>query len=146
MSIKNYELNFQYKEKIKNFDKFILSKTNKYINDDLLSVYIIENELLKNECKSCKHDSIWMKKPLPMVLDRINNVITDNRIENLRFLCPNCFSQLKKRKTLFTRMTKDAQRICIDCGKRIKNTTIKQDTIKCKRQRCTQCINKVVMN
>jgi hypothetical protein len=80
-----------------------------------------------------------------MVLDRINNIITDNRIENLRFLCPNCFSQLKKRKILFTRMIKEKERLCIDCGKRIKNKSMKQNNIKCKKQRCSICINKLLV-
>lgn len=139
----HYELDFAYKEKIKKFDKFILSR-NSNINDDLLCVYIIENELLNHKCCKCNQEPIWNKKPLNFVLDRINNIISDNRIENLRFLCPNCFSQQKKRKCLFTRMIKEKQVLCIDCGKRIKNRTIKQETIKCKKQRCKDCLNKLL--
>ena len=138
-----YELDFAYKEKVKKFDKYVLTK-NSNINDDLLSVYIIENEILNHKCKKCNQEPIWNKKPLNFVLDRINNIISDNRIENLRFLCPNCFSQLKKRKCLFTRMIKETQLLCIDCGKRIKNRTIKQESIKCKKQRCTDCLNQLI--
>lgn len=138
----NYEISLEYKDRIKKFDKFILSKKGNQINDDLLSVYIIENQLLKHECKKCKQEPIWEKKPLQMILDRINNIITDNRINNLRFLCPNCFSQVKKRKILFSRLVKDKQRECIDCKKRIKASYTKQNEIKCKKVRCKDCLAK----
>tara|TARA_R110002124_G_C8757563_1_gene498827 strand:+ start:107 stop:703 length:597 start_codon:yes stop_codon:yes gene_type:complete len=42
-------------------------------------------------CSECKLDT-WNKKPLPLELDHINGKNTDNRIENLRLLCPNCHS------------------------------------------------------
>ena len=46
-------------------------------------------------------DPIWNKKPLDFILDRKNNNILDNDIENIRFLCPNCYSQIKQKKTIF---------------------------------------------
>lgn len=36
----------------------------------------------------------WQGKTLKLSLDHINGVWTDNRIENLRFVCPNCDRQL----------------------------------------------------
>jgi hypothetical protein len=37
--------------------------------------------------------SEWCGKPLVLHLDHINGVHNDNRLENLRLLCPNCHSQ-----------------------------------------------------
>ena len=45
-------------------------------------------------CEICKQAKIWNNKELVMTLDHINGDNHDNRIENLRWICPNCASQL----------------------------------------------------
>ena len=40
---------------------------------------------------------VWGGKPLPLILDHVNGNSRDNRPANLRFLCPNCESQLPTR-------------------------------------------------
>ena len=141
MELNGYEIKLELKHKVKEYNKYILSKKSN-ITDDLLSVYIIEHELIPYTCKKCGQLPVWKNKALQLVLDRMNNNITDNRIENLRFLCPNCFSQLNKRKVLFNRMVKEKQRLCIDCNKRIVNKNIKVGALKCKSMRCKSCLNK----
>lgn len=54
---------------------------------------IIKENLLPYECSSCSNTGSWQNKKLVLQLDHINGVNNDNRIENLRFLCPNCHSQ-----------------------------------------------------
>lgn len=54
---------------------------------------IISESLLPYKCKECGLDPIWNAKPLSLVLDHENGIPNDHRLENLRFLCPNCNSQ-----------------------------------------------------
>jgi DNA-binding transcriptional ArsR family regulator len=49
--------------------------------------------LLRNGCYECGAPPEWRGKPLVLVLDHINGVNDDWRLDNLRLLCPNCNSQ-----------------------------------------------------
>lgn len=54
---------------------------------------LIAEGLLVEACSICSMPPEWQGRPLVLVLDHINGVNDDNRIENLRLLCPNCNSQ-----------------------------------------------------
>ena len=49
------------------------------------------------ECQFHEGNLIWNAQQLNMILDHENGNSNDNRAENLRYLCPNCDSQLPTR-------------------------------------------------
>ncbi len=49
-----FKIREEYTEKIREYDRYILSRKKLGINDNLLAAYIIENKLIKNICKNCK--------------------------------------------------------------------------------------------
>lgn len=53
---------------------------------------ILKNNLLEYKCSECGITD-WNGKSLGLQLDHINGINNDHRLENLRFLCPNCHSQ-----------------------------------------------------
>ena len=54
---------------------------------------IIKQNLIPYKCAICGQEPIWNGKELVLVLDHINGINNDHRLENLRFLCPNCNAQ-----------------------------------------------------
>jgi 5-methylcytosine-specific restriction endonuclease McrA len=54
---------------------------------------IINDNLLEYKCDICDNTGEHNGKSLSLHLDHKNGINNDNRLDNLRFLCPNCHSQ-----------------------------------------------------
>lgn len=54
---------------------------------------VLSTNIIEYKCEECGNIGFSNNKPLVLQLDHINGVNDDNRLENLRFLCPNCHSQ-----------------------------------------------------
>lgn len=70
----------------------ILVENSTYTNISKLKQRLINETSIAYKCAICGIDS-WLNQSLCLHLDHINGINNDNRIENLRFLCPNCHSQ-----------------------------------------------------
>jgi hypothetical protein len=70
----------------------ILVEHSKYANIASLKRRILKAGLLEYKCSICGLTD-WRGMPISLQLDHINGEHDDHRLENLRFLCPNCHAQ-----------------------------------------------------
>jgi predicted RNA-binding Zn-ribbon protein involved in translation (DUF1610 family) len=71
----------------------ILIENSTYTNRTRLKIRIVNEKILVYKCVECGNKGEWAGKPLTLHLDHINGINNDNRVKNIRFLCPNCHSQ-----------------------------------------------------
>jgi Zn ribbon nucleic-acid-binding protein len=93
----------------------------------VLKKKLFESGLLEEECIKCGIGPNWNGEKLTLQLDHINGINTDNRLLNLRILCPNCHTQT----ITYSGKNKITNKKCIDCNKRVYRTS----------KRCLSCEN-----
>jgi hypothetical protein len=59
------------------------------VNSTRLRARLVEEGIKPPECEDCRR-STWRGRPVPLELDHVDGDRTNNRLENLRLLCPNC--------------------------------------------------------
>src|SRR5687768_5680423 len=77
---------------VSNLDK-VLSGEIKLKSRHNLKQRILREKKLPYICTICGNIGEWNGMRLVLHLDHINGINDDDRLENLRFLCPNCHSQ-----------------------------------------------------
>lgn len=76
---------------------------------------LYQSGLKEPRCELCGQGELWRGQPIGLILDHRNGVRDDNRLENLRIVCPNCAAALDThcgRKNATT----GRHRLCETCG------------------------------
>lgn len=89
--------------------KDILVENSIYSSKDLLK-RLFKEKIKEQKCECCGI-SEWQNKPITLQLHHINGNHYDNRLSNLKVLCPNCHSQTDNWGS------KKEKKYCPDCGK-----------------------------
>ncbi len=150
--------NFNKKSKIPLKDILVENST---YDRGRLKWKLIKENLLTYECFVCKLVD-WLGQPIILRLDHINGINDDNRLENLRLMCPNCDSQSSTfcgRNTTKAKKNKEEDKLQLETD----NSTIKRLTrpkklvkvkkihiclscpavVKNERTRCNSCAAKI---
>jgi Zn finger protein HypA/HybF involved in hydrogenase expression len=101
----------------------VRTRENVFIKDATCSQAVLRRWFLKEpieyKCSICGSEPFWNGKEMIMVLDHINGENHDNRLGNLRWVCPNCNSQLETTngKNRRNKHKVKHENFCSDCGK-----------------------------
>lgn len=76
---------------------------------------LYDASLKERKCEICGQGEVWNGKKISLILDHINGTHTDNRLENLRIVCPNCDATLETFCYKNVKRVKNKNVIC-KCG------------------------------
>lgn len=86
---------------------------NSSYNRNNLKQRLLAEGLKSPYCELCGQGKRWRGRDLALILDHINGVPDDHRLENLRIVCPNCAATLE---THCGRKNRRPPRQCALCG------------------------------
>lgn len=97
--VKLYNLDISHFNKNKKASSKKIDMSNILVKDSTYSrkhmkKRLYDLKLLIPICSICGQDESWHGRKISLILDHINGINNDNRIENLRIVCPNCNASL----------------------------------------------------
>ena len=79
--------------RIKGNEKYSLEEVfckNSPVTQKVLRGYVERHNILEYKCETCGCNGHWQCGEISLEIDHIDGDNTNNTIENLRYLCPNC--------------------------------------------------------
>lgn len=92
---------------------------NSTADQSVLRHWYKKGEYSPYKCSICGLEPVWNGQELTLILDHINGVNKDDRLENLRWVCPNCNQQLETTNGKNKIRSEYTINTCIDCGQKI---------------------------
>lgn len=77
----------------KNKDNSLIFTENSNASSHYVRSLLLKHNMKEYKCESCNLSDQWNNKPINLQMDHINGNRKDHRLDNLRWLCPNCHSQ-----------------------------------------------------
>lgn len=124
---------------VKNYDKMVSLKNKQPIENILVENSSYNRSHLKSRlyeegfkdrlCEMCGQGENWNGKKISLILDHINGIYNDNRLENLRILCPNCNATTET----FCKGNYERKKFYCECGNEILKNS----------KKCVQCTKSV---
>ena len=131
--IEKYNIDISHFTSVRGIER---NPENVFIKDSTASQKVLRTWYLKGKyteykCSICGMEPMWQGKELTLILDHINGINNDDRLENLRWVCPNCNQQLdttngKNIRKLEKKSFEKTKYFCEDCGIEIKSKTAKK--------------------
>lgn len=85
---------FQFPQQVKRTDEEIFIEDSP-VNQTTLRRRYLNGKFTEYKCAICGQEPFWNNKELVLTLDHINGKNHDDRLINLRWICPNCDRQLE---------------------------------------------------
>ena len=92
--------------------------TGKAIRTHRLKEKLLHEGIKDYQCEGCGLTE-WQGQPIPIELDHIDGDPSNNNLDNLRILCPNCHAQTPTHAGKNIKRTTPKKRFFCECGKEI---------------------------
>lgn len=122
------------------------NEQNIFIESSTASQHTLRRWYLKGnyteyKCSICGQEPFWNGKELTLILDHINGKNHDDRLENLRWVCPNCNQQLDTTgyKQMRVEQKLEKKYYCSNCGKEITRSSNSGLCVECSNIQTRVC-------
>ena len=110
-------------------------------SQNTLRRWYLKGNYAEYKCSICGQKPFWNGKELTLILDHVNGKNHDDRLENLRWVCPNCNQQLDTTgyKQMRVEQKPEKKYYCFNCGKEITRSSNSGLCVECSNIQTRVC-------